>query len=557
MTMKRLLLTSTIASALAGAAMMPSLAAADNSGATSEKSVLNIAPRMRTSWVRNFNPYNKTTFLPTTNEFVYEPLAIYNLMQGGKVHYRLAESIEYADDLKSVTFKIRDGVKWSDGKPFTAKDVLFSFNLIKEHGALDNRSIWERIDGIELVGENSVKFSLPQPDGGAAIEIVQVPVVPEHVWKDVEEPVSFTNENPVGTGPMTEIERFTPRLYVQCRNPHYWDNDNLQVDCLRLPQLANNDQVLALAQRGELDWFGSFLPDIDKTYVASDQDHHKYWFPAGSMVAFNFNLASDHEGNNQAFNNVDFRRAMSMVMDRQAMVNIAGYGYPTINEYPSGLGAAYHVWNNDKVDQEFGQYTKYNIKAAKKLLADAGFKDTTGDGYINNADGSKIEFNVIVPNGWTDWVNTVQIAVEGMQEVGVNAKVQTPEAPAWTAALIDGSYQAAINSYFPGITPHYMFNTAFNSSQEGASRFSATRFNQPELDKLLDSFYLTIDNNKQRKVMDDIQLVVAENMPYVPVFNNPIWYQYNETRFEGFFSADNPVARPQIHQKCLSVCCTF
>ncbi len=72
-------------------------------------------------------------------------------------------------------------------------------------------------------------------------------------------------------------------------------------------------------------------------------------------------------------------------------------------------------------------------------------------------------------------------------------------------------------------------------------------FNQPELDKLLDSFYLTIDNNKQRKVMDDIQLVVAENMPYVPVFNNPIWYQYNETRFEGFFSADNPVARPQIH----------
>ncbi|RJG38272.1 ABC transporter substrate-binding protein [Motilimonas pumila] len=515
--------------------------------AESSKAVLNIAPTQITSWVRNFNPYNQTTILPTTNEYIYEPLAIYNPMQNGKVHYRLAESMAFSDDLTSVTFKLRKGVKWSDGEAFDANDVKFSFDLVKQYPALDNRAIWKRITGVEVIDPQTVKFNLPTPDGGAGIEIVRVPVVAEHIWKTVKDPVTFTNETPVGTGPLTEIERFTSRVYVQCRNPHYWDNSSLAVDCVRLPQLANNDQVLSAAQKGELDWFGSFLPDIDKTYVAKDSNHHKYWFPAGSMVAFNLNLESKHPGNKQAFNDINFRRAVSLTMDRGSMVNIAGYGYPTINEYPSGLGAGYHAWNNPEVDKKYGQYSRYNIQAAKALLTESGYKDQDGDGYLDNPDGSEIEFSILVPNGWTDWVNTVQIAVDGLQQVGINAKVKTPEAPAWGSALIDGSYDGAINAYFAGVTPHLMYNTAFHSSQKGKTRMSSTRFSTPELDALLDKFYATTDKQQQQETMNQIQMIVAENMPFIPVFNNPSWYQYNSERFDGFFNAENPVAKPQPH----------
>ena len=116
-------------------------------------------------------------------------------------------------------------------------------------------------------------------------KIVEMPIIAQHAWKDVADPVTFANETPVGTGPMTEITRFTPQIYEQCRNPHYWDAASLKVDCLRFPQIANNDQMLTAAASGELDWFASFLPDIDKTYVASDKDHHGYWFPPGSLVA--------------------------------------------------------------------------------------------------------------------------------------------------------------------------------------------------------------------------------------------------------------------------------
>ena len=159
---------------------------------------------------------------------------------------------------------------------------------------------------------------------------------------------------------------------------------------MRFPQIANNDQALAIAATGELDWFGSFLPDIEKTYVAQDPENHGYWFPAGSMVYFALNFETENEGNKKAFNDINFRHAFSMAMDRQAMVDIAGYGYPTINEYPSGLGRAFHSWNNAEVDAKYGEFSSYNIEGAKKILADAGYKDGDGDGFVETPDGMPI-----------------------------------------------------------------------------------------------------------------------------------------------------------------------
>src|SRR4029078_2036543 len=99
-----------------------------------------------------------------------------------------------------------------------------------------------------------------------------VPIVPKHVWSAIPDPIATANEPPVGTGPMTEIRRFTTQVYEQCRNPNYWDAASLEVDCLKLPQIAGNDQMLALLPEGSMDWIGSFLPEIDKTYVALDKE---------------------------------------------------------------------------------------------------------------------------------------------------------------------------------------------------------------------------------------------------------------------------------------------
>jgi len=315
-----------------------------------EETVLTALPDQVTAWVENFNPFNQTTAAPSVLHFMYEPLIIFNAIDGGKPIYRLATALDYADDLGAITVTLREGVQWSDGEAFTADDVIKSFDLALGNPALDSVGMAQMLSGVDKIDDMTVRFNLATPSSQAMYQIVRVPIVPEHIWSTVDDPVTFTNPNPVGSGPLTEIRRFTPQEYTQCRNTNYWDADSLKVDCMRFPQIANNDQALAAAANGELDWMGSFLPDIDNTFVAKDPEHHSYWLPSGSLVAFYMNFEAPEAGDKAAFNVVNFRRAVSMAFDREAMVEIAGYGYPTINQYPSGLGRAFHAWNNAEVD---------------------------------------------------------------------------------------------------------------------------------------------------------------------------------------------------------------
>lgn len=530
------------AAAALGGGTAPALAQSGD-----DRAVLTIVPYQTTVWTRNFNPFTEANRLPTTREFIYEPLVVFNTLHPGRIHHRLADGVSYSDDLRAVTFTLREGVRWSDGEVFDAEDIVFTFDLIREQPALDIRSIWQSLDAVDKIDSHTVTFRLNTVDTTLAERIVEIPIVPEHIWAAIEDPVTYTNDTPVGTGPFTEIERFTSQVYVQCRNPNYWDAATLQIDCLRLPQLANNDQTLIAAQRGELDWFGSFLPDIERSYVAADPEHHRYWFPPGSFVVMHLNAEAEPAGNREAFNDVAFRRAFSMAMDRQAMVDIAGYGYPTVNEYPSGLGRQFDSWNNPAVDEAFGRYTRFDLDGAAAILAEAGYADSDGDTLLETPDGREIAFSILVPNGWTDWVNTVQMAVEGLQALGIDATVATPEAAVWSQRLIDGDYDVAINAYFSGATPHRTFDSALHSRFVGVTRFAAHRFTDPDLDAALDAFTRTADLDRRREAMDRAQWIVAETMPHVPLFNNPVWYQYNTARFGGWFNADNPVAAPRVH----------
>ncbi|OSQ38706.1 ABC transporter substrate-binding protein [Thalassospira sp. MCCC 1A01428] len=531
-----------LATAVFGLAILPPLAASAETVLTA-----NIEPA--TTWVRNFNPFNQTSARQSTSDFIYEPLVIFNRFDHDKANYRLAKSYKIADDLKSVEFILRDGLKWSDGKALTAKDVVFTFNYVKKNPALDFVSIWNILDKVEAIDEHTVKFSLSSPSSLAVNRLIELPIVPEHVWADIAEPVTFANETPVGSGPMTEIPRFTPQTYDQCRNPYYWDAENLKVDCFRFPQLADNNQMLTATASGELDWGTSFLPNVEQTYVAKDPDHFHYWYTAGSMVEFIFNQETANADNKKAFQNVKFRRAMSMTLDRQGMVNVAGYGYPTLNQDPTTFGEVYSSWTDPKVLEEFDKYTKYDVDAAKDLLDEAGYVDADDDGFRDNPDGTPIKFDIIVPNSWTDWIDTVRIAVEGMQDAGINANIGTPEEAVWGQDLITGKFDAAINSIRAASLPYYPYQQAFNRNDVGKTRFTAQRWFNDDLSKLLNDFTLTSDMDKQKEIMTRAQRIVAENLPLLPVYNNPTWYQYNTTRFTGWSTRDNPFVNPTLSRQ--------
>ncbi|AKR56903.1 peptide ABC transporter substrate-bindingprotein [Devosia sp. H5989] len=533
-----MLRTTLIAAASAAVLAMAAPAAA--------QTVLTVSAEQTTTWVRNFNPFGQTSARFTTLDFIYEPLVVFNRLKGNEPNFRLAESYELADDLKSITFTLRDGLKWSDGEPLTADDVVFTYDYIKKFPALDFISVSAQLASVEKVDDRTVRFNLVSPNALIANTIVGMPIVPEHIWSKIEDPVTFANETPVGSGPMTEITRFTPQVYEQCRNPNYWDAANLAIDCMRLPQLADNPQVLAALADGSLDWATSFIPDIDNTFVAKDPEHHKYWFTPSSLVSFQLSMTTPDENNRKAFNDVNFRRALSMLIDRQTIVDIAGYGYPLVNEDPSGLGELYKAFANPEVATQFGQYGKFDKDAGVALLDSAGYVDADGDGFRDNPDGTPIAIDIEVPNGWTDWIDAVQISMETLQEAGLNVKMSTPEAAVWTQDLIEGKYSMTLNALAAAANPYFPYIRSFNPGDFGKSRFTAPHWDNPEVMDLLNKYTQVKDPAEQKAIMDKLQLIVAEALPLIPVYNSPSFYEYNTKRFTGWADAENPFISPVV-----------
>ena len=535
--MMRTSLLAGLAAALLATAAMP---------ANAQENVLTVSAEQTTTWVRNFNPFGQTSARYTTLDFIYEPLVVFNRLKANEPNYRLAESFELADDLKSITFTLRDGLKWSDGETLDADDVVFTYDYIKQFPALDFISVSAMLESVEKVDERTVRFNLTEPNSLIANTIVSMPIVPEHVWSEIDDPVTFANENPVGSGPMTEVTRFTPQVYEQCRNPHYWDAENLAVDCMRMPQLADNPQVLAALAEGTLDWATSFIPDIDNTFVAKDPEHHKYWFTPSSLVSLQMSQVAPDENNRKAFTDVNFRRAVSMLIDRQTIVDIAGYGYPLVNEDPSMLGELYASFSNPEVEAQFGQYGKFDFDAGVALLDEAGYVDADGDGFRDNPDGTPITIDFMVPNGWTDWIDAVQISMETLTEAGLNIQMSTPEAAVWTSGLIAGEYSMTLNALASAANPYFPYIRSFNPDDFGKSRFTAPHWENAEVMDLLNQYTQVKDADEQKAIMDQIQLIVAEALPVIPLYNSPSFYEYNTSRFTGWANADDPKYSPVV-----------
>lgn len=535
----------------------PETASADNSATAAAAEVaevpnLRILPELSTGFIRNFNPFSTQTRLRTTREFMYEPLYISNILQGGEIVYRLAESAEFSDDLKTLTIKVREGVKWSDGEALDAEDVVFTINLLLTADELDSGSVSrDKIASVTQVDSHTVELGLVEANANFLSELGEsLFPVPEHIWKDVENVALYTNENPVGSGPFTEITRFAQSIYVQCENPHYWDADNLDVKCLEMPQVVDNNAALIQAQQGKLDWFSIGMMEPETVYT-SKNENFKYWFPAGGTVGLALNLATANEAVNEAVNNVEFRRAMSNAMDRQAMIDFANPAATNMTDV-TGMGATYAAWVNQDVQNEFADLLEYDLDAAKARLAAAGFVDVDGDGFVETPSGAELKFDLLVPNGWTDWVNTVQIAMEGLQKAGINAEMSTPE---W-GLIIDqrssGEFDVVMNGYGNGVDPYNYFNGGFHSQFQDACGsaqgwFAISRYCNEELDAKLDAFTQTVAADERRAIMNDVQALWAADFPMVPLYNNPTWYQYNETNFTGWWSADNPKGLPNVN----------
>ncbi|NWF68345.1 MAG: ABC transporter substrate-binding protein [Chloroflexi bacterium] len=489
-----------------------------------------------------FNPYNPN---PTrwTRMSMFEPLIVFNPV-GGEPNYFLATSYTYGDDLLSLTFTLREGVLWSDGEAFNADDVVFTFNLIQQFPGLDWHGLLAFVDSVTKVDDYTVTFNLSRVYTLAHIILGRFWPLPEHQWSTVADPVTFANETPIATGPLTNVTAVNEQVLEICRNANYWGRDEAgnqlpYIDCMRQPVFLGNDPANLAAVNGEVDWIGNFMPDIDNTFVAADPENHHYFFwPGGGTVQLYVNTTK------APYSDVQFRRALSMAIDYQSVVDIGMYGY-TIPANPTGLGPINEGWISQAALDAAASMGLgvFDSAAAAAVLDEAGYVDADGDGWRDQPDGTPIVFPVQVVNGWTDWVTSVQIVVESFQAIGLNASVDTPEFGQWLNNLQTGTFDVSIGWSASGLTPWDFYRAVLDSTlitAEGVANGSTWgRWVSEETDGYLTAFVATADEATQREIMNNMQMAYVTNIPAIPLFPGPTWYEWNDSRFTGFPTEDN------------------
>jgi peptide/nickel transport system substrate-binding protein len=496
--------------------------------------ILVVSQEQQVSWQRIFNPLliNGSTRWPT-NAGIYEPMLIYNPMQGEYVPW-LATEYRFNSDATELSLTMRDGVKWSDGTDFDADDVKFTFELMRDTPGLDGRGLWRDLEEIVVVGD-TVRFRFKESCFSGLERIAHQSIVPEHIWKDIENPGTFPNPEPVGTGPFTEVTHFSSQSWRLERNPHYWQE--LGIQGMEFPALPSNEQATLALLQGEVDWAGNFLPAIDRIFVERDPEHHNYWFPTmGASVL----LYPNHM--RAPFDDVNVRKAISLSINRDLLVKVALHNYvPPADE--SGLSSAYKKWRMDDWDSR-DRWAAYDPQRAGELLDQAGW--TLVDGR-RQKDGQVLELKVSVVSGWSDWVRAAQVVSRSLQEVGIEASVLNQDFGSWFQRLQQGDFDLSLGWSEEGPHPIGFYESMLSARAvkpigENAS-INWHRYAYPEADALVDAFEQTADPQRQVEIGQALQTAYVENVPTIPLFLNPSWGEFNSDRITGFPSEDNPYAR--------------
>ncbi|WP_437503892.1 ABC transporter substrate-binding protein [Sorangium sp. So ce1099] len=515
----------------------PAGSATPQGGAKGGAKFVTISREQQASWVRNFNPLlaEGSVRFPTLAG-IYEPLIVYNTMKGEFMPW-LATKYEWSDGNKKLTFTTRTEVKWSDGQPFSAKDVAFTFGLLKKFPATDLTGVWKFVDSVEAKNDTTVEFVLKEPFVPGLSYIGHQPIVPEHKWKDVADPVTFSNENPVATGPFTEVKTFQNQIYELGKNPHYWQKGKPAVDGLRFPAYPGNDQANLALINGEVDWAGNFVPDIDKTYVSKDPQNNHYWFPlVGGTVTLYPNATK------KPFDDIKLRKAISMAIDRAQIAKIAVNGY-TVGADATGLDDAYARWKNEKAAA--ADWTTYDVAKANALLDEAGY--AKGSDGIRAKDGKPLKFDINVVTGWSDWVRAVQITTQNLKAVGIEATLKTYDFSAFFEALQKGTFDMSMGWTNTEPTPFNFYRDLmapeFVKPVGEMTARNWHRFAAKEAEPLFKQFQVATDPAEQKRIIGELQMIFAEKVPVIPLFKNPSWGEYSTKRFVGWPSKENPYAK--------------
>jgi peptide/nickel transport system substrate-binding protein len=496
--------------------------------------------------VENFNPLVSATELGGAR-LIYEPLEIASPIDGKYTSF-LATGYKFTDP-KTLVYTIRQGVKWSDGKDFTPADVTFTFQLLKKFPALDSNGVWNQITGVAASG-NDVTVTFKQANVPFAGVVAATPIVPQHLWSTVADPVKYANTKPVGTGPFT-LDKFAPTQYTLKKNASYWQADKIAPSAVVFPAQSSNQSTNQLdVTSGKFDWAYNFLPDVKKTFVAKDPKHNIYWFPPGGVIGLYLNLTK------APYSDVNFRKGVSLSLDRSTIARKAVNGYLDQASMSGLILPNLNKWLDPNLPGK--GVVSQNAAAAKAAFTQAGF--TSQGGKLVGADGKQATMTISMPTNFSDWVAAAKEVSTQLSAMGIKVSLDLPQFAAYQSSIQSGKFDAAIGGYGGTGTPYNDFNNALNSSfatpvgTTTSNNFQ--RFKDPTVDSALSTLAGATAEAAQQQATYQLEQVMYTKLPVVLMYYGGSWGLFSTKNFTGWPSADDPYTLPTSYNNAVLVVVT-
>jgi peptide/nickel transport system substrate-binding protein len=538
--MRRGLLVALLVGVVAVAATvgLSSTAAGKARTAAATSSSITISNEQGSTWTCGFNPYNASV-VPFSFGPVYEELVYQDTLKSGAPTKWLASAYAWSHHNKTITFTIRSGVKWSDGQPFSAADVLFTFNLLKKHPALDLNAAWSVLKNVTQHGDK-VTFNFKTSAVPYFYYIAgQTPIVAQHVWSKIANPVTYKDTAPVGTGAYT-MASCSPQVIKYQKNPSYWQKGLPSIDTVYYPAFTSNDPANQQLASGQAQWGSQFIPNIKNYYLSKSSDNH-IWFPPLVNVDIFINQKDP------ILSNKAVRQAMAYAIDRSKVSKIGEYGYEPAANQTGIVTPTFSSW----LDQGLANKFTYNPAKAISTLEKAGFKKVGG--YFQTPQGKQLSFTILNIGGYSDWVASVQVIQQQLKAVGIKLTPENLSSTTYDANIYAGRYQLAYDgNEGGGPSPYYELRQLLYSKnsapigQTAASNWE--RYSNPKVDTLINKYAATANPGTQHAIVKQLEAAMVNDIPVIPVTESVDWFQYNTKSFTGWVTQGNPYAKPAAYE---------
>jgi peptide/nickel transport system substrate-binding protein len=413
----------------------------------------------------------------------------------------LAESWDISKDGLVIIFHLRKGVKWTDGKEFSAEDVMFGYRtIVDEKTPSAYKEDFLQVKKAEVIDRYTFRVTYAKPFAPALTSWGSLVVLPKHLLEGKDVTKSDLVRNPVGLGPYKLARWVSGQELILESNKDYFEG-RPYIDQYIYKVIPDTATTFLELKTGGIDMMGltpiQYTKQTDTPFFRNN--FQKYRYPAFQYTHLAFNQKHPW------FSDKRVRQAIAYGIDKNEIVDVVlfGLGRPATGPY---------VPNTWPYNPNVKKYD-YNPEKAKELLKEAGWQDSDGDGILDK-DGKPFRFTILTNVGNNLRKNTATIIQSRLEKIGIKVNIRTVEWSTFVNQFIDKKrFEAVLLGWSIGLDADQY--DIWHSSKTREKELNFISYRNPEVDELLEQGRRTFDIEKRKKAYYRIQEILAEEVPYV------------------------------------------